>query len=370
MDWSTLPEGTKDFLESYGFDEIRFEQYKDEVAKGKLTPKSNIVQGRVEACNQDFWEDLPKLGTQEAEELAQIGNQAISRGEVGALVLNGGMATRFGGEVKGIVQALPGKSFLALKCHSILQTARAADGEVPLLIMNSFATHEATKAHFAEHKNFGFPEGQVHHYTQGISMRLTPKGAIFLGAEGKPSFYGPGHGDCLPFLRKSGILSSFLERGGKYLFLSNVDNLAARLDPRVIGAHIKKGKAVTSELAPKWPGDQGGAPALVDDEFWIVEGFRFPPEFDQDSIPVFNTNTFTLNAEAIDRSFDLTPCFVKKKVDGKEAVQIETLVGEITRFLDTNYLRVRRTGKECRFFPIKTRTDLEDGQEDLEVICS
>jgi UTP--glucose-1-phosphate uridylyltransferase len=370
MDWSALPEGTKEFLESYGFDELRFEQYKSDVAKGKLTPESNTVQGRVEACDREFWEDLPKEGTPEADHLAQIGNESIARGEVGALVLNGGMATRFGGEVKGIVQALPGKSFLALKCQSILQTSRAADGEVPLLVMNSFATDEATKAHFETHKNFGFPEGQVHHYTQGISMRLTPKGGIFLGAEGKPSFYGPGHGDCLRFLRKSGLLGSFLERGGKYIFLSNVDNLAARLDPRVIGAHIENGKAVTAELAPKWPGDQGGAPALVDDQFWIVEGFRFPHDFDQDSIPVFNTNTFTINAEEIDRSFDLTPCYVKKKVDGKEAVQIETLVGEITRFLSTNYLRVRRTGKECRFFPIKTRTDLEDGQEDLEIICS
>ncbi len=370
MDWSRLPDGTKDFLESYGFDEIRFEQFKNEVRKGSLTPETNIVQGRVEACEQEFWEDLPKQGTPEAEELAHIGNEAIARGEVGALVLNGGMATRFGGEVKGIVQALPGKSFLALKCRAILKTARAAGGEVPLIIMNSFATDAPTRAHFEAHHYFGFPKEQVHHYTQGISMRLTPKGGIFLGAEGKPSFYGPGHGDCLPFLRKSGILSSFLASGGKYLFLSNVDNLAARLDPRVIGAHIQKGKAVTAELAPKWPGDQGGAPALVDDKFWIVEGFRFPPDFDQDSIPVFNTNTFTINAEAIDRSFDLTPCFVKKKVDGKDAVQIETLVGEITRFLDTEYLRVRRTGKECRFFPIKTRTDLEDGQEDLEIICS
>jgi hypothetical protein len=60
---------------------------------------------------------------------------------------------------------------------------------------------------------------------------------------------------------------------------------------------------------------------------------------------------------------------VRKEVDGKPAVQIETLVGELTRFLPTHYLKVKRTGPESRFFPIKTRQDLEDGFEDLRLIC-
>jgi UTP--glucose-1-phosphate uridylyltransferase len=133
--------------------------------------------------------------------------------------------------------------------------------------------------------------------------------------------------------------------------------------------HIQSGKDITAEVAPKWPGDQGGAPVWVDDSIWVVEGFRFPSSFDQDSVPVFNTNTFTMNAEAIDREFDLTACYVEKKVNDHTVVQLETLVGELTRFLSTQYLRVSRTGKKSRFFPIKTPQDLEEAQEDLGLIC-
>ena len=160
-----------------------------------------------------------------------------------------------------------------------------------------------------------------------------------------------------------------MDGGGKYLFISNVDNLAARLDPVIIGCHILSGKTLTAEVAPKWPGDQGGAPVLVDGKLWVVEGFRFPPDFDQDQVPVFNTNTFTVNAESLDQDFDLAACYVEKSVDDMPAVQIETLLGELTRLLDTQYLRVKRTGERSRFFPIKTPQDLADGREDLELIC-
>ena len=43
------------------------------------------------------------------------------------LLLNGGMATRFGGRVKGVVDALPNRSFLALQASRL--KALAADYE-------------------------------------------------------------------------------------------------------------------------------------------------------------------------------------------------------------------------------------------------
>jgi UTP--glucose-1-phosphate uridylyltransferase len=122
-------------------------------------------------------------------------------------------------------------------------------------------------------------------------------------------------------------------------------------------------------VAPKWPGDAGGAPALVDGKVWVIEGFRFPADFDQEQIPVFNTNTFTVNADALTKDYELTPCYVRKTVEGRDAVQFETLVGELTRFLSSQYAKVNRAGKSSRFFPIKTPQDLADGQEDLRLIC-
>src|SRR3712207_8661149 len=48
-------------------------------------------------------------------EAYDAGVAAIRRGEVAMAVLNGGMATRFGGVVKGIVEAVDGRSFLEWK---------------------------------------------------------------------------------------------------------------------------------------------------------------------------------------------------------------------------------------------------------------
>jgi UTP--glucose-1-phosphate uridylyltransferase len=364
-----LPEETRNQLRTFGFNEDKFLGWQRKVASGSLSTQSNYVTGTIVPPEGDAWDDCPSKSPEEKDRARQVGSEAIERGEVGAIILNGGMATRFGGQVKGIVEALPGHSFLDLKIRNIQNAARSCGGHVPVYLMNSFATDADTRAHFEENHNFDLPDDDIRHFTQGISLRMNLDGSIYHDEDGQVSCHGPGHGDVAEFFRTSGCLASFLERGGKHIFISNVDNLAARLDPVIVGAHILSKKRMTAELAPKWEGDQGGAPAIVDGNIWVIEGFRFPQEFDQDSIPVFNTNTFTIEAEAMEVEFALTPCYVEKKVGDHTIVQIETLLGELTRLLPTHYLRVKRTGTASRFFPIKTPGDLEEGREDLEAIC-
>ena len=118
----------------------------------------------------------------------------------------------------------------------------------------------------------------------------------------------------------------------------------------------------------KEPGDRGGAPARVGGVAQIVEAFRFPPDFDQDSIPVFNTNTFVLDVAAIDRDFDLTYVHVAKQVDGQTAIQYERLVGELTAFLPTQFLEVPRGGVDGRFQPVKDPEELGDRRAEIEAI--
>ncbi|MCA9603342.1 MAG: UTP--glucose-1-phosphate uridylyltransferase, partial [Myxococcales bacterium] len=152
------------------------------------------------------------------------------------------------------------------------------------------------------------------------------------------------------------------------LFMSNVDNLAATLDPAVIGAHVAHGAAITVEVVQKEAGDAGGAPARVDDVLQIVESFRFPPGFDAATIPVFNTNTFVFTAADIDRDFELSWFTVKKKVDGSEVVQFERLVGELTAFLPMRALRVERHGPDARFQPAKDPEELAARRDEIRAI--
>ena len=134
---------------------------------------------------------------------------------------------------------------------------------------------------------------------------------------------------------------------------------AATLDARVLGAHCRGGKAVTVEIVPKVSGDRGGIPARVGGHLQIVEEFRLPAAFDSARVPFFNTNTFVLDAEAIDREFDLDWFLIRRKVDGAEVVQAERLLGQVTALLPTQFLVVPRQGREGRFLPVKDREELQ-----------
>ena len=95
----------------------------------------------------------------------------------------------------------------------------------------------------------------------------------------------------------------------------------------------------------------GGAPARVDGRLGLLEGPQFPPDFDHDRIPVFNTNTATIALDALDRDFDLPWLHVAKSVDGRTAVQLERLYHQIAWVLDTTFLEVPRSGRPRPVLP-------------------
>ena len=274
------------------------------------------------------------------------------------------MATRFGGVVKAGVPAIDGLTFLEVKLRDVAHAAERAGGRIPVFPMSSFATD-------AEVRRMGealsTERTPVEVFPQFVSVRLDANGELFQDADGTASPYASGHGDLTFALRRSGVLRRFRESGGKVLMMSNVDNLTATIDAAVIGAHLRGDRPMTAEMAPKLPGDKGGAPARVDGVPQIVEGFRFPEDFDQDQIPVFNTNTLLFDAAAIDRDFDLTFFAVRKQVDGREAVQFERLVGQLSAYLPCTFLRVERAGPDARFQPAKDPAELESRQEEIGV---
>ena len=256
----------------------------------------------------------------------------------------------------------PSHTFFELKVANVRAVAEQAHASVPLYAMTSFATEDAIRALAKEAST---PQCPVEAFAQFISVRLCPDGSLFRDKNGRPSLYAPGHGD-LPFaLKRSGLLETFVKGGGKHLFMSNVDNVTATLDPVVLGKHIEANLPITVEVTPKAPGDKGGAPARVDGRTQVVESFRFPADFDQDRIGVFNTNTFTFRADALLADYDLTWCTVEKKVEGRTAVQFERLVGELTAFTDAQYLCVERTGPNARFQPAKDPDELARRQPEI-----
>jgi UTP--glucose-1-phosphate uridylyltransferase len=351
-------------LERFGFDESLFESLRTRVAVGELSPQSNLIQGSIEPPGEGDLTRLPVPGDAGYDDARETGLDALRRGEVAQVVLAGGMATRFGGVVKAVLRAVDGKSFLEAKLVQTRALEREVGVSVPVALMTSFATDAAIRAHVAER---GLGDPLV--FNQFVSLRLDAAGDPFRDAHGQPSLYAPGHGDLFEALQRSGTLAALRDRGVRVVTVSNVDNLGARVDPVVVGAHLAARQQLTCEVARK-EGDMGGAPVRVDGKLQLVEGPRFPESFDQELVPVFNTNTALFDLDALDATYDLSWLYVLKDVDGRPAVQLERLYHEVSAFVPTQYLEVPRRGPRGRFLPIKTPADLERAEGDLRELVS
>jgi UTP--glucose-1-phosphate uridylyltransferase len=351
-------------LAPFGFDPALQARF---AARAKEPATHNAVKGTLEPLPSSSIVPLPVHTTPEREALRAEGMALIKAGKVGVVVLAGGMATRFGGVVKAVVPALGERSFLELKHDDVQRLAEATGATIPIYVMSSFATHDVIEAHVAE-RQLSTPQVPVTVFAQKVALRLTPAGEPFVDDEGCVSPAATGHGDLVPALRDSGVMARFRAQGGTIVFMTNVDNLGATLDPALVALHARLGGAITAEVVKKLPGDAGGAPALLDGVPQIVEGFRFPPDFDQTRIDVFNTNTFYLQASEVDRDVELPYYRVEKKVDGATVIQFERLVGELTAFVPSRFVEVPRDGEDCRFIPVKEPKDLQAQHALIELV--
>ncbi len=355
-------------LQPFGYDERQQAEWQQKVKDGTFAQANNLVTSELTAPPAEAIEVLPEPGSTEWLELEALGTAAIKNGEFAVCILNGGMATRFGGVVKGVVPVREGRSFLGLALDNADQQAKAAGGRIPVYLMNSFATDASTKEHFAANDNFGRTSNEVEHFTQFVALRMTNDGDLFRLGNGELSAYGPGHGDFAAAFRESGCLKRFIDGGGKYVFVRNVDNLGALASPVVLGHHILRARQMTVEIAPKHPGDAGGAPYTYEGRVQLVEGLRYHEGFDTDIVDVFNCNTITFTASALEQPIELNRYFVQKTVEGRKAVQIEHLIGELSAHLSSNYLKIPREGPQSRFLPIKIPTDLVTFQADIDAL--
>jgi UTP--glucose-1-phosphate uridylyltransferase len=357
------------------FDAEQFAALRAALTAGELSPARARLPRPPAPLAPDAVDDLAARDDAARAVLRARGEAALAAGQVAALVLNGGMATRFGGVVKGVVPVVPGRrdlSFLAVKLAAMRRTA------APVVLMNSFATAAATAEHLEEIAWAGVPPQRRLVFDQSLLPRVLPDGTPLTDLPGADAladtevYAAPGHGDTLRRLRDSGVLAALAQRGVRHLFVSNVDNLGATLDPVVLGAHldaVDRGRAMSVEVVHRDPTDAGGVVASVDGRPIIVEGFRLPADVDPAGFPHFNTNTLWISLDALRDAHPLTWFPVRKTIDtadgAREVVQFEQLIGQLSEFVPTGYLQVARE----RFLPIKTREELVASEARLAALA-
>lgn len=210
------------------------------------------------------------------KEARLLGEEAIARGLVAAVLLAGGQGTRLGhAGPKGTYPIGPvsKKSLYQWFAEQIRGRSRRAGRAVPWVVMTSPATHDESAAWFAAHDRFGLAPDQVAFCPQATRPVRGLDGRLLLAAPGRLVRSPDGHGGLVQALDRAGRLDALAAQGVEHCFVFQVDNpLAKVLDPTTIGYHIIAKSQATSRAIVKLRADEPhGVFCLRDGKLSVLE---------------------------------------------------------------------------------------------------
>ncbi|KAL9392214.1 hypothetical protein Peur_016134 [Populus x canadensis] len=293
------------------------------------------------------------------------------------LKLNGGLGTTMGCTgPKSVIEVRNGLTFLDLIVIQIESLNKKYGCSVPLLLMNSFNTHDDTQKIIEKYSNSNI---EIHTFNQSQYPRLVADDFVPLPSKGhtdKDGWYPPGHGDVFPSLKNSGKLDALLSQGKEYVFVANSDNLGAVVDLKILNHLIRNKNEYCMEVTPKTLADvKGGTLISYEGKVQLLEIAQVPDqhvnEFKSiEKFKIFNTNNLWVNLKAIKRLVEADALKMEiipnpKEVDGVKVLQLETAAGAAIKFFDHAIgINVPRS----RFLPVKASSDLLLVQSDLYTV--
>lgn len=329
--------------------------------------------GLLSEHDLDPVDELPRLVELEV-------NTAQARAALAATVvvkLNGGLGTSMGmDKAKSLLDVRPGRSFLDIIVEQVLMLRSRLEVPLPLIFMNSFRTSADTMTALA-----GYPDLAVNGLPLEFLQNREPKlrsddlTPVSWPVDPDLEWCPPGHGDIYTALYSTGLVSRLLDKGFRYLFVSNSDNLGARPDPRLAGWFAGSGAPYAAELCRKTDADRKGGQLVrrrTDGQLIQRETAQTHPEdmetaLDAARHPFFHTNNLWMDLRALDETLRRTNGVLGlpiirnvKTVDpadaaSPEVIQIETAMGAaVGVFPGAAAIEVDRG----RFLPVKGTGDL------------
>ena len=300
--------------------------------------------------------------------------------------LNGGLGTSMGmTQPKSLLELKEGQTFLDISVRQILDLRARTGARLPLVLMNSFATREASLAalaHYDELPVDGVPADFVQ--SKVPKLRVDDLAPVDWPPDPRMEWAPPGHGDLYPSMLSSGMLQALLDGGYDYAFVANVDNVGAVMEPRILAWFARERIPFLMEVADRTPADRkGGHLARREGEGLVLREIAQTPDEDLDAFQdiarhrFFNTNTLWIDLRALaevleqrDGVLGLPMIVNRKTVDPTDpgstpVFQLETAMGAaIDVFEDARAIRVSRE----RFAPVKTTIDLLALRSDAYVL--
>lgn len=181
---------------------------------------------------------------------------------------------------KSVIEVRDGKTFLDLIVEQVHQLNKSADVSVPLVLMNSFNTHEETghiiKRYEGVVKVLSFQQSQHPRFLANSHLPAVETASPATLAQ-KHLWYPPGHGDVFEALYNSGTLDTLQKAGVEYVFISNVDNLGASVDFRILNKMMETGAEFVMEVTAKTEADvKGGTLVEYEGKVRLLELAQVP----------------------------------------------------------------------------------------------
>lgn len=290
--------------------------------------------------------------------------------------LNGGLGTSMGCTgPKSVIPVRNDLTFLDLTVRQVETLNQMYGCNVPLVLMNSFNTHEDTLKVI---KKYDGRQCKIYTFLQSKFPRINKE-----TLQPQPDeFYPPGHGDFYETFHASGLLDEFINEKREYCFVSNIDNLGAGADLNILNELIMKGQSAPTfvmEVTDKTMADvKGGTLVEMNNggcnghtngkskQLMLLEIAQVPKEHIDEfksvkKFRIFNTNNLWMHLQTIKELVDSKMLELdiivnpKHLESGVDVIQLETAAGAAMKYFDRAIgINVPRS----RFLPVKKTSDL------------
>jgi UTP--glucose-1-phosphate uridylyltransferase len=320
----------------------------------------------------DFVKPLTKNEQFLYEDLEEPKNPQELLKQLIVVKLNGGLGTTMGcTSPKSLINVTKDETFFDILLDQIKSLNEKYNADVPLVLMHSFYTDDLMKEHIKDTKGVRVLTFNQNKFPRIDAETLEPvpadKNAPL--SEWNP----PGHGDVFHCLRDSGLLDKLLAEGRKFMFISNIDNLGAIVDLKILNKVVTENRSYAAETVAKTPDDwKGGMPILYKGRVKLLETAQVPNGHMEDFknvkiFDIFNSNNMWVNLvtlkEALDKDTLVLDVIKNRKVyNGRNVIQLEAAAGSVIQsFKDSISVKVPR----YRFIPVKSCNELLMLRSDL-----
>ena len=246
---------------------LRFEK---ELSKEQL----NALGKQIEKIDFSYLEEMNKEAVKSGGEITpikamtineinenyshyeKIGLDALKKGEIGLVLVAGGMGTRLGSDhPKGVYNIGKTRDVFIFQrlFENALEVVKKCGRMMPFFIMTSDKNDKETRQFLAEKNYFGYDKNLVKFFVQDMAPCVDLNGKVLLEEKGKVASSPNGNGGWFNSLLKDKQCVQMLETSGvKWLNIFAVDNVLQKVgDPVFVGATLEGGFEIGAKVIRK-----------------------------------------------------------------------------------------------------------------------